>query len=293
MTAISDQAEHGSAIHFEPVLWSRRALVTGASRGIGKAIAISLAQAGVCVFGTATSAAGAETITREIKQAVRNTSSRLEPLMQSGHAGIFDGFGAALEQAERESCGLILDVNQTQQVSDLTEQLQRQGGIHILVNNAGITRDNLAMRMKAEEWQEVIDTNLSACFRLSQLVMRFMIKQRWGRIINITSVVGETGNPGQANYAAAKAGLAGMSRALARELGSRQITVNCIAPGFIETDMTQSLSEGQRAQLQQQIPLQRLGVAADVAAAVLFLAGQSGAYITGQSLQVNGGMFMD
>ena len=277
----------------DPVLWSKRALVTGASRGIGKAIAVTLARAGVTVIGTATSPAGAEAITSELKQAISLATSSFQSITRAEQDAVLNHFQAALEQAALHSRGVVMDVTQAQASSELVDQLLAEGGIHILVNNAGITRDNLALRMKADEWQDVIDTNLSACFRLSQQVMRFMMKQRWGRIINITSVVGETGNPGQANYAAAKAGLAGMSRALARELGSRQITVNCVAPGFIETDMTQSLSEPQRAQLQQQIPLQRLGVAADVAASVLFLAGQGGAYITGQSVQVNGGMFMD
>jgi 3-oxoacyl-[acyl-carrier protein] reductase len=245
------------------------------------------------VFGTATSEAGAHLISQTLRDAIDRAKAAFHPLAHVSNGGAFAGLYDALEQSSEQSLGLVLDVSQSQASEDLLEKLHSEGGIHILVNNAGITRDNLAMRMKADEWQQVIDTNLSACFRLSQSVMRFMMKQRWGRIINITSVVGETGNPGQANYAAAKAGLAGMSRALARELGSRQITVNCVAPGFIETDMTLALSEQQRSQLQQQIPLQRLGSPTDIAAAVLFLAGQSGAYVTGESLQVNGGMFMD
>ncbi|MFN5151538.1 MAG: beta-ketoacyl-ACP reductase [Burkholderiales bacterium] len=277
----------------DPSLWGKRALVTGASRGIGQAIAVALAQAGVRVFGTATSEAGAHLISQTLRDAIDRAKAAFHPLAHVSNGGAFAGLYDALEQSSEQSLGLVLDVSQSQASEDLLEKLHSEGGIHILVNNAGITRDNLAMRMKADEWQQVIDTNLSACFRLSQSVMRFMMKQRWGRIINITSVVGETGNPGQANYAAAKAGLAGMSRALARELGSRQITVNCVAPGFIETDMTLALSEQQRSQLQQQIPLQRLGSPTDIAAAVLFLAGQSGAYVTGESLQVNGGMFMD
>ncbi|MFY7986148.1 MAG: beta-ketoacyl-ACP reductase [Burkholderiaceae bacterium] len=277
----------------DPSLWGKRALVTGASRGIGQAIAVALAQAGVRVFGTATSEAGAHQISQTLRDAIDRAKAAFHPLAHVSNGGAFAGLYDALEQSSEQSLGLVLDVSQSQASEDLLEKLHSEGGIHILVNNAGITRDNLAMRMKAHEWQQVIDTNLSACFRLSQSVMRFMMKQRWGRIINITSVVGETGNPGQANYAAAKAGLAGMSRALARELGSRQITVNCVAPGFIETDMTLALSEQQRSQLQQQIPLQRLGSPTDIAAAVLFLAGQSGAYVTGESLQVNGGMFMD
>ncbi|MFM7503322.1 MAG: beta-ketoacyl-ACP reductase [Betaproteobacteria bacterium] len=277
----------------DPSLWGKRALVTGASRGIGQAIAVALAQAGVRVFGTATSEAGAHQITKTLREAIDQARADFEPLAHVSNRSAFAGLYDALEQSSEQSLGLVLDVSQSQASEDLLEKLHSEGGIHILVNNAGITRDNLAMRMKADEWQQVIDTNLSACFRLCQSVMRFMMKQRWGRIINITSVVGETGNPGQANYAAAKAGLAGMSRALARELGSRQITVNCVAPGFIETDMTLALSEQQRSELQQQIPLQRLGSPTDIAAAVLFLAGQSGAYVTGESLQVNGGMFMD
>ena len=277
----------------DPSLWGKRALVTGASRGIGQAIAVALAQAGVHVFGTATTEAGAHQITKTLREAIDQARVAFEPLAHVSNRSAFAGLYDALEQSNAQSLGLVLDVSDSQASEDLLEKLHSEGGIHILVNNAGITRDNLAMRMKADEWQQVIDTNLSACFRLCQSVMRFMMKQRWGRIINITSVVGETGNPGQANYAAAKAGLAGMSRALARELGSRQITVNCVAPGFIETDMTLALSEQQRSQLQQQIPLQRLGSPTDIAAAVLFLAGQSGAYVTGESLQVNGGMFMD
>ena len=277
----------------DPTLWSKRALVTGASRGIGQAIAIALAQAGVSVFGSSTTEDGAKQLTLRLQASIDAAQEAFSALSQGASTCFFSGLHAALEQARAQSCGVVLDVSKAEASNNLLEKLNADGGIHILVNNAGITRDNLAMRMKPDEWEQVIDTNLNACFRLSQAVIRFMMKQRFGRIINITSVVGETGNPGQANYAAAKAGLAGMSRALARELGSRQITVNCIAPGFIETDMTLALTEGQRAQLQQQIPLQRLGTPSDIAAAVLFLAGQSGAYVTGESLQVNGGMFMD
>jgi 3-oxoacyl-[acyl-carrier protein] reductase len=277
----------------DPTLWSKRALVTGASRGIGQAIAIALAQAGVSVFGTSTTEAGAAQLTHRLQAAIDAAQEAFRPLNQIGKVSCFSGLQEAFERSRSQSRGLVLDVAQRETSQDLLEKLSTEGGIHILVNNAGITRDNLAMRMKADEWEQVIHTNLSACFWLSQSVMRFMMKQRFGRIINITSVVGETGNPGQANYAAAKAGLAGLSRALARELGSRQITVNCIAPGFIETDMTRSLSDTQRAQLQQQIPLQKLGLPSDIAAAVLFLAGKSGSYVTGESLQVNGGMFMD
>jgi len=277
----------------DPTLWSKRALVTGASRGIGQAIAIALAQAGVSVFGSSRTEDGAKQLTLRLQASIDAAQEAFSALSQGASTCFFSGLQAALDQARAQSCGVVLDVSQAEASNNLLEKLNADGGIHILVNNAGITRDNLAMRMKPDEWEQVIDTNLNACFRLSQAVIRFMMKQRFGRIINITSVVGETGNPGQANYAAAKAGLAGMSRALARELGSRQITVNCIAPGFIETDMTLALTEGQRAQLQQQIPLQRLGTPSDIAAAVLFLAGQSGAYVTGESLQVNGGMFMD
>jgi len=277
----------------DPTLWSKRALVTGASRGIGQAIAIALAQAGVSVFGSSTTEDGAKQLTLRLQASIDAAQEAFSALSQGASTCFFSGLQSALDQARAQSCGVVLDVSQAEASNNLLEKLNADGGIHILVNNAGITRDNLAMRMKPDEWEQVIDTNLNACFRLSQAVIRFMMKQRFGRIINITSVVGETGNPGQANYAAAKAGLAGMSRALARELGSRKITVNCIAPGFIETDMTLALTEGQRAQLQQQIPLQRLGTPSDIAAAVLFLAGQSGAYVTGESLQVNGGMFMD
>jgi len=240
------------------------AIVTGGGKGIGKAIALDLAKAGAAVVVNSATEASCSATAAEINAA-------------GGRAIAVAGDVGTAEVAEK----LVAAATET------------YGGLHILVNNAGITRDGLLMRMKEEDWDEVLRVNLKSAFLLSKAATRPMMKARWGRIINITSVVGETGNPGQANYAAAKAGLAGMSRALARELGSRQITVNCVAPGFIETDMTQSLSEPQRAQLQQQIPLQRLGMAADVAASVLFLAGQGGAYITGQSLQVNGGMFMD
>lgn len=239
------------------------ALVTGASRGIGRAIAMSLGRAGAVVAGTATSEEGASAI------------------------------GAALEAAGVRGEGLVLDVTDPRACETLVEDVARRlGPIAILVNNAGITRDNLAMRMKEDEWQAVIDTNLSAVFRMSRLVMRGMMKARDGRIVNITSVVGSAGNPGQANYAAAKAGVEGMTRALARELGSRSITVNCVAPGFIETDMTRGLSESQTAALMQQIPLGRLGGVDDVAAAVVYLCSPGAAYVTGTTLHVNGGMYM-
>ena len=258
----------------DPELHGKRALVTGASRGIGKAIAEHLVQAGVVVLGTATSAAGAAAI-------------------DQAFAAIRPAFNhAAFEHARLASRGEVLEVSDAKACEDLIGRLAGEGGLHILVNNAGITRDNLSVRLKDEEWDRVIATNLSAGFRLSRAALRPMMKARWGRIINITSVVGETGNAGQANYAAAKAGLAGMSRALAREVGSRNITVNCIAPGYIETDMTAALSAEQRDALAQRIPLQRLGQPADVAAAVVYLASQAGAYLTGATLQINGGMFM-
>ena len=240
------------------------ALVTGASRGIGRAIALDLARSGARVVGTATS--------------------------ESGAAAITDAFSQAGLPGE----GAVLDVNDAQAAEALLDRIQgAHGAIAILVNNAGITRDGLAMRMKDDDWQAVLDTNLGSVFRMSRLVMRPMMKARFGRIINITSVVGSSGNAGQANYAAAKAGVAGMSRALARELGSRSITVNCVAPGFIDTDMTRALSPDQVAALQQQIPLGRFGDPDDVASAVRFLASREAGYITGVTLHVNGGMYME
>jgi 3-oxoacyl-[acyl-carrier protein] reductase len=237
------------------------ALVTGASRGIGRAIAAALAQAGARVIGSATTEAGAGAIT--------------EALGAQGGRGI------------------ALDVNDAAGLDGAIDSIvKEQGALHILVNNAGITRDTLAMRMKDADWDAVLDTNLKAVFRASRAVMRPMMKQRYGRIVNITSVVGASGNAGQANYAAAKAGVAGMTRALARELGSRGITVNCVAPGFIATDMTEALPEAQKAALLAQIPLGRLGDAAEVAAAVLFLASPGAGYVTGTELHVNGGMYM-
>jgi 3-oxoacyl-[acyl-carrier protein] reductase len=243
---------------------ARVALVTGASRGIGRAIALELGRQGATVIGTATSQAGAQAITEYL-------------------------------QAEQiKGGGRVVDVTQAEQCQQLTEAIGKEfGTILILVNNAGITRDNLSIRMKPEEWSSVIATNLEAVFRMSQLVMRGMMKAREGRIINIGSVVGSSGNAGQANYSAAKAGVAGMSRSLARELGSRNITVNCIAPGFIETDMTKALSEQQTATLMAQIPLGRLGQADEIAASVAFLASPKAAYITGVTLHVNGGMYME
>jgi 3-oxoacyl-[acyl-carrier protein] reductase len=236
------------------MLEGKVALVTGASRGIGHAIAHELAKQGAKVVGTATSAEGA---------------------------------------AKVPGIGKVLDVRNIPQTDALIEEVQKTlGDIAILVNNAGITRDNLALRMKDGDWDEVIDTNLKAVFRLSRAVMRGMMKARWGRIINVTSVVGASGNAGQANYAAAKAGVVGMTKSLARELGSRNITVNCVAPGFIDTDMTRALSEAQRAALLEQIPLGRLGAGADIAAAVAYLASPAAGYVTGTVLHVNGGMYM-
>jgi len=239
------------------------ALVTGASRGIGRAIALALAGCGMKVVGTATTDAGAQAI------------------------------GAAL--AAFEGCrGVRLDVTDGAALEATIDAIVKaEGGLHVLVNNAGITRDTLAMRMKDADWDAVLDTNLKAVFRACRAAIRPMMKQRFGRIVNITSVVGASGNPGQANYAAAKAGVAGMTRALARELGSRNITVNCVAPGFIATDMTESLSEEHKAALLTQIPLGRLGSADEIAAAVEFLVSPRAGYVTGAELHVNGGMFMN
>ncbi len=243
---------------------SRIAVVTGASRGIGQAIALGLGRAGCTVIGTATTDSGAEAISQFLSE-----------------AGVV-GKGMRLQVTESGACEALVE-----------SIVKEHGQLDILVNNAGITRDNLAMRMKDEEWDAVIQTNLTAVFKLNRAVLRPMMKARWGRIIQITSVVGVSGNPGQANYAAAKAGVAGMSRALAREIASRGITVNCVAPGFIDTDMTRALSEEQIETLKSQIPAQRLGKPYDIAASVVFLASEGAGYITGITLNVNGGMVMN
>ncbi|GAD62383.1 3-oxoacyl-ACP reductase FabG [Aquipseudomonas alcaligenes] len=244
-------------------LQGKVALVTGASRGIGQAIAFELGRQGAIVIGTATSEAGAARI------------------------------GEALKEQGIQGAGLMLDVASSESVEAVLEQIQKDfGAVAILVNNAGITRDNLMLRMKDEEWFDVINTNLNSLFRLSKAVLRGMTKARWGRIISIGSVVGAMGNAGQANYAAAKAGLEGFSRALAREVGSRSITVNSVAPGFIDTDMTRELPEAQREALLTQIPLGRLGQAEEIAKVVGFLASDGAAYVTGATVPVNGGMYM-
>lgn len=240
------------------------ALVTGATRGIGQAIALALGKQGAVVAGTATTAAGAQAI------------------------------GAYLAAARIKGAGFAMNVNAAAEIGAALAAVQNEcGDIAILVNNAGITRDNLLLRMKDEEWDDIMSTNLKSVYRLSKLVIRPMMKARHGRIINITSVVGVMGNAGQTNYAAAKAGMIGFSKSLAREIGSRNITVNCVAPGFIDTDMTRNLDANQRAALIGQIPLARLGAVEDVAGAVAFLAGPAAGYITGATLHVNGGMLMD
>ncbi len=240
------------------------ALVTGATRGIGQGIALELGKQGATVIGTATTEKGAQTIS--------------EYLVAAGIKG----------------CGMALNVNDGAQIDQVHSEIRKQyGEIAILVNNAGITRDNLLVRMTDEEWDDIMVTNLKSVFRLSRAVLRGMMKARHGRIINISSVVGSMGNAGQVNYAASKAGMIGFSKSLAREIGSRNITVNCVAPGFIATDMTEALSQEQRDQLVEHVPLKRLGQVADVAATVAFLAGPGAAYITGATLHVNGGMYME
>ena len=243
------------------VLQGQVALVTGASRGIGAAIAAALGDAGATVIGTATSAAGATAI------------------------------GAALGDRGR---GMVLDIASEESVQSVIKDIQgAEGAVTVLVNNAGITRDNLLLRMKAEEWDDVLSTNLSGVYRVSKACLRGMMKAKRGRMINIASVIGIMGNPGQANYAAAKAGIIGFSKSLAREVGSRNITINVIAPGFIDTDMTRVLAEEQRQTMLNQVPLGRLGEAQDIADSVVFLASDAAGYITGETLHVNGGMLMD
>ena len=239
------------------------ALVTGASRGIGKAIALELGKAGMTVVGTATSESGAQAIS--------------ERFAEQGVTGT----------------GMALDVSSSESVDAVLKAIAEQyGPVTVLVNNAGITKDNIMMRMKEDEWFDVIDTNLNSLYRIAKASLRGMTKARWGRIINISSVVGSMGNAGQANYAAAKAGMDGFTRALAREIGSRGITVNSVAPGFIDTDMTKKLPDEQRDALKGQIPLQRLGEPEEIASVVAFLAGDAGGYITGETIHVNGGMYM-
>ena len=245
------------------MLAGQGALVTGASRGIGQAVALELGRQGAVVVGTATSQSGADNISKYLNE-----------------AGV-------------KGAGMLLNVNEAGQVEQVLQAVREQfGEVAILVNNAGITRDNLLMRMKEEEWDAIMDTNLKSVFRLSQAVLRAMMKARYGRIISIASVVGTMGNAGQTNYAAAKAGIIGFSKSLAREVGSRNITVNCVAPGFIDTDMTRALSEEQRNGLLVHIPLGRLGTVEDIAAAVAFLASPQAGYVTGTTMHVNGGMYM-
>lgn len=240
------------------------ALVTGASRGIGQGIALELGKQGATVIGTATSASGAESISNYLNAANIN------------------------------GCGMVLNVNDGTQIETVLSEITKKfGAISVLVNNAGVTRDNLLARMSDEEWDDIMSTNLKSVFRMSRGVLRGMMKARAGRIINISSVVGSMGNAGQSNYAASKAGVEGFSKSLAREIGSRNITVNCVAPGFIATDMTETLSQEQRDKLVENVPLKRLGDVADIAACVVFLAGPGAAYITGATIHVNGGMHME
>jgi 3-oxoacyl-[acyl-carrier protein] reductase len=237
-------------------------LVTGASRGIGKAIALTLGNEGATIIATATSELGANNVSKMLKE---NKIS---------------------------GTGIALDVNDNNQISSLEETIKKDfGSVDILINNAGITRDNILLRMKEDEWDDIINTNLSSVFKLSKAVLKGMIKKRSGRIISITSVVGAMGNAGQSNYAASKAGMIGFTKSLAREIGVRGITVNAIAPGFIETDMTDNLPDNQKKALAAQIPMGRLGTADEIAQAVLFIAGDGGSYITGQTIHVNGGMY--
>ncbi|MEE8618413.1 MAG: 3-oxoacyl-ACP reductase FabG [Nitrosomonadaceae bacterium] len=246
------------------MLQNQIALITGASRGIGQAIALKLGKDGATVVGSATTVEGAKSIS------------------------------CYLNEAGIQGMGMVLNVNDADQIGDvLAETRKKFGEITILVNNAGITRDNLLVRMKDQEWDEIMETDLKSVFRLSREVLRAMMRARSGRIINISSVVGATGNIGQANYAAAKAGVLGLSKSLAREVGSRNITVNCVAPGFVDTDMTRALTEKQQRDLIQYVPLARLGQSEEIASAVAFLASPSAAYITGATLHVNGGMYMD
>ncbi len=244
------------------MLTGKLALVTGASRGIGQAIALTLGTAGTTVIGTATSEKGAEAISKQF------TEHKI-----TGQ-------------------GMILNVTEDNNIAELMKNINEQyGAVDILINNAGITRDNILMRMKQDEWDEIIDTNLASVFKMSKAVLRGMIKKRAGRIISITSVVGAMGNSGQANYAAAKAGIMGFTKSLAREVGSRGITVNTVAPGFIQTDMTDALPDEQKKALSSQIPMSRLGTVDEIAQTVLFLVGESGSYITAQTIHVNGGMY--
>lgn len=248
----------------QDALKNKIALVTGASRGIGQGISFALGHAGATVIGTATTQEGADRIT------------------------------AALKEKNINGCGMVLNVTSQESIDGLLKTIKdTYGVINILVNNAAITQDNIFLRMKEEEWLDVLDTNLTSVFRLSKACVRDMLKARWGRVINIGSVVGSTGNPGQANYCATKAGVVGFSKALALEVGSREITINTVAPGFISTDMTNALTDDQRAAIFQKIPMQRLGTIDDIAGAVLFLASESAGYITGQTIHVNGGMYMN
>ncbi|MFZ2314064.1 MAG: 3-oxoacyl-ACP reductase FabG [Gammaproteobacteria bacterium] len=248
----------------QDALKNKIALVTGASRGIGQGISFALGQAGATVIGTATTQEGADRITQ------------------------------ALKEKNINGCGQMLNVTSQESIDALLKTIKETYGvINILVNNAAITQDNIFLRMKEEEWLQVLDTNLTSVFRLSKACVRDMLKARWGRVINIGSVVGSTGNPGQANYCATKAGVVGFSKALALEVGSRDITINTVAPGFISTDMTNALTDDQREAIFQKIPMQRLGTIDDIAGAVLFLASESAGYITGQTIHVNGGMYMN